>query len=99
MLAPRTPANDTTRTGSAVTVLKPLIPRDGTAMVTINCDLKSVYMQFYRSVFERCAPLAIPEVEAVVGAKITQGNSTRTFPEGLLTALTDAYRQAVASDV
>ena len=54
-------------------------------------------MQFFRSVFERRAPGAIPAVEAALGAKITHGNSTRAFAEELLTALTDAYRQAHAN--
>lgn len=87
-----------TRTGtSGITCLKPILHSDAVTLVTINCDLKSSYMQFFRSVFERRAPEAIPAVEAVLGAKITQGNSTRVFPEGLLTALTDAYRKAHAS--
>jgi hypothetical protein len=51
-------------------------------------------MQLFRSVFERRAPEAIPAVEAALGTKITQGNSTRAFTEELLTAMTDAYRQA-----
>ena len=63
-------------------------------MVTITCDVKSSYMQFFRSVFERRAPEAMPAVEAALGAKITQGNSTRVFTEELLTALTNAYREA-----
>ena len=54
-------------------------------------------MQFFRSVFERRAPEAIPTVEAALGTKITQGNPTRAFTQELLTTLTDAYRQAHAS--
>jgi hypothetical protein len=63
-------------------------------LVTITCDVKSSYIQFFRSVFERRAPEAMPAVEAALGAKITQGNSTRVFTEELLTALTNAYREA-----
>jgi hypothetical protein len=69
----------------------------GVALVIISCDAKSSSMQFYRSVFERRAPEAIPAVEAALGAKMTQGNATRAFTEELLTALTDAYRQAHAN--
>lgn len=87
-----------TRSGtSGITTLKPLLHSGGVALVTIACDVKSSYMQFWRSVFERRAPEAIPAVEAALGATITQGNATRAFTEGLLTALTDAYRQAHAN--
>ena len=75
-----------TRSGiSGLTSLKPLLHSGGVALVTITCDLRSSYMQFFRSVFERRAPEAIPAVEAALGAKISQGNSTRAFTEQLLT--------------
>ena len=87
-----------TRSGtSGITSLKPLLHSGGVALVTITCDVKSSYMQFFRSVFERRAPDAIPAVEAALGTKLTQGNSTRAFTEQLLTALTGAYRQAHAN--
>jgi hypothetical protein len=87
-----------TRSGtSGMTSLKPLLHSGGVALVTITCDVKSSYMQFFRSVFERRAPEAIPAVEAALATKITHGNSTRDFTEELLTALTDAYRQAHAN--
>lgn len=89
-----------TRSGiSRISSLKPLLHSEGVALVTITCDVKSAYMQFFRSVFERRAAEAISAVEAALGTKITQGNSTRTFTEELLTALTDAYRQAHANPV
>jgi hypothetical protein len=84
-----------TRSGtSGITSLRPLLHSGGVALVVIACDVKSSYMQFYRSVFHKHAPEAIPAVEAALGAKITQGNATRAFTEELLTALTNAYRQA-----
>ena len=87
-----------TRSGSSgITSLKPLLHSGGVALVTITCDVKSSYMQFFRSVFERRAPDMILAVEAALGAKITQGNATRAFTEELLTALTNAYRQAHAN--
>jgi hypothetical protein len=87
-----------TRSGtSGITSLKPLLHSGGVALVTITCDVKSGYMQFFRSVFERRAPEAIPAVEAALGTRITQGNSTRAFTAELLTALTNAYRQAHAN--
>lgn len=87
-----------TRSGtSGITSLKPVLHSGGVALVIISCDAKSGSMQFWRSVFERRAPEAIPAVEAALGAKMTQGNATRAFTEELLTALTDAYRQAHAN--
>ena len=84
-----------TRKGiSGISSLKPLLHSGGVALVTITCDVKSSYMQFFRSVFERRAPEAMPAVEAALGAKVTQGNSTRVFTEELLTTLTNAYREA-----
>ena len=87
----------TRRGTSGITSLKPLLHSGGVALVTISCDVKSSYMQFFRSVFERRSPEAIPAVEAALGTKITHGNSTRAFTEDLLMALTDAYRHAHAN--
>ncbi len=87
-----------TRSGtSGLTSLKPLLHSGGVALVTITCDVKTSYMQFFRSVFERRAPESIAAVEAALGTKITQGNSTRAFTEDLLAALTSAYREAHAN--
>ena len=45
-----------TRSGtSGIACLKPLLHSGGVALVTITCDVKSSYMQFFRSVFERRA--------------------------------------------
>lgn len=41
---------------------------------------KSVYMQFWRSVFRRRAPLSIPVVKAELGVELRQGNATHSFP-------------------
>jgi hypothetical protein len=51
-------------------------------------------MQFWRSVFERRAPHSISAVQAMLGAELKQGNSTRDFSEPLLGALNQAYREA-----
>jgi hypothetical protein len=64
-------------------------------LVTITCDLKVPYRQFFQSLFER--PNAIPVIEAILGTKLTQGNSTEVFTDELLAALTDAYREAAAN--
>ena len=53
-------------------------------------------MQFWRSVFERCAPQSTALVEAELGSELKQGNSTHEFPEPLIDALTQAYQEAAA---
>jgi hypothetical protein len=82
---------------SGIASPKPLLHSGGIVLVTITCDLKVLYMQFFRSVFERRAPNAIPVIEAILGTKLTQGNSTKVFAGELLVALTDAYREAAAN--
>ena len=80
---------------SGITTLLPRLAADDAGLVSITCDAKTrAYMQFWRSVFERRAPHSIPAVQAVLGTELKQGNSTRDFPEPLLDALNQAYREA-----
>jgi hypothetical protein len=91
-------ARPLTRRGTTgVTILKPVMALDPVALVTINCDTKSVYMQFYRSAFERRAPGTIERVEGILSTRLVQGNATRTFPDSLLEVLADAYREAAVA--
>jgi hypothetical protein len=62
--------------------------------VTIYKDTKSVYLQFWRGVFERRAPNSIPHVEAALRAALKQGNVTHEVSDDLLKVLTTAYREA-----
>lgn len=78
-----------------ITTLLPRLPADEAGLVTIVCDIRSGYMQLWRSVFERRAPLSLPVVEAQLGTELKQGNSTRAFSQSLLDALSNAYREAV----
>jgi hypothetical protein len=55
-------------------------------------------MQFWRGVFERRAPQSIAAVEAVIGADLRQGNSTRNITSALLDALTRAHHEAVSEN-
>ena len=73
----------------------PRLASDNAGLVTVYNDIKSAYMQFWRGVFERRAPHSIPAVEATIGAELKQGNSTRDITQDLLTALTQAYHEAV----
>jgi len=80
--------------GNEVTSLRPRVVGDRAGLVSIACDVRSAYVQFWRSVFERCAPQSIALVEAELGAELKQGNSAHEFPEPLIKALTQAYREA-----
>jgi hypothetical protein len=76
-----------------------LLPRlaiDNAGLVTIYNDINSAYLQFWRSAFERRAPNSIPAVQAALGTELRQGNTTRQISDGLLNALTNAYREAQA---
>jgi hypothetical protein len=82
------------RVRAGITTLLPRLPADNAGLVSIASDIRSAYMQFWRSVFERRAPDSIAGVEAALGAGIRQGNATRSFPEPLLETISEAYREA-----
>ena len=73
-------------------------PRDSTSssgLVIIFQDQLGPGLQLWRSVFQRRAPNSISVVERLIAPnKIGQGNTVRVFTDGLLDALTDAYREA-----
>jgi hypothetical protein len=79
--------------GGIVTLLPRLAIDNG--LVTIYNDIKSAYMQFWRSAFERRAPMALPAVEAALGTALRQCDAAREISDDLLDALTSAYREAV----
>jgi hypothetical protein len=79
------------------TTLLPRLAADGAGLVTIYCDNGSAYLQFWRSVFERRAPRSLPSVEVALGAEVRQAKKTYEFPDALLTALTEAYREAAGA--
>jgi hypothetical protein len=81
--------------GGQMTTLLPRLAADDAGLVTIYCDGGSAYLQFWRSVFERRAPRSITAVEAAMGQELRQGNTIREISDSLLTALTDAYQEAV----
>lgn len=74
--------------------LLPRLADNSAGLVIIYRDIKSAYMMFQRSVFERRAPRSLPAVKAALGTELT---STHTLPEGLLGALTTAYRETAQS--
>jgi hypothetical protein len=85
----------TYRGTSGITTLLPRLAADNAGLVSISCDVTSrAYMQFWRSVFERRAPHSISPVQDALGADLKQGNSTNDFPQSLLDALSQAYREA-----
>jgi hypothetical protein len=78
-----------------------LLPRMRTekvGLVTIWNE-GGAYLQFWRSVFERRAPETLSRVERIAPVQIGQGNTTREVSDGLLEALTDAYREAAAGKI
>jgi len=79
-----------------------LLPRlsDGAGLVTIYKDTRSAYLQFWRSVFERRAPLALAAVETAAGEQgVKQGNVVREVSDDLLAALTAAYEEAATGQL
>jgi hypothetical protein len=80
----------TYRGRSGIISLLPRLASDNAGLVTIYNDMKSAYVQFWRGVFERCAPLSIRAVEAAAGTELKQGNWT-PISHALLDALTRPY--------
>jgi hypothetical protein len=75
-----------------------LIPSEGVGLITIWCDRSGGYVQFWRSVFDRLAPISLAAVEAAIApAAVTGGGNTRIVTDELLTALTNAYREAAGA--
>ena len=83
--------------GTAVTSLRPHVAGDKAGLVSIACDIRDAYVQFWRSVFERCAPDSIRPVEAELRANLRQGTSAHEIPESLIDVLTRAYREAAGT--
>jgi len=81
----------TSRGNSGIVSLLPRLADGTRGLVAIYRDIKSAYVMFSRTVFERRAPQSLPAVEAALGSRLT---STRTLPDELLGALTAAYREA-----
>lgn len=79
-----------------------LVPRlepDNAGLVTVWNE-NGGYLQFWRSVFERRAPKTLERVEAIVSPiAVGQGNATRDITPELLTAVTEAYREAALGKI
>ena len=85
--------------GKNVVTLLPRLRADNAGLVTIGKDDHGASLWFFRSVFERRAPSSIAHLEAVLGDEIRQGNTTRRITPQLLSALTNAYREAAEGHV
>src|SRR5262249_7209378 len=57
----------TYRGNSGITTLLPRLAADDAGLVSVASDIRSGYMQFWRSVFERRAPNSIAAVEVALG--------------------------------
>lgn len=79
--------------------LLPRLRADNVGLVTVWNE-RGGYISFYRSVFERRAPASVAKVEALIApARLGKGTTTRTITEELLTALTNAYREAATGQL
>lgn len=79
--------------------LLPRLPTDDVGLVTL-WSYGGISLQFWRSVFERRAPASLPIIERIIApARVGQGTSTKDITEGLLDALTEAYREAAGGIV
>ncbi|MDH5238746.1 MAG: hypothetical protein OEW85_14135, partial [Acidimicrobiia bacterium] len=78
--------------------LLPRLPIEDVGLVTIWYYADGGYIQFWRTVFERRAPYSLARVEREAHpAQVGKGTGTKKITEGLLEALTEAYREAHAS--
>ncbi len=80
--------------GSYGTVLRVYMPGD-MSLATVNCAATSS-MQLFKSVFDRRAPVAKTRIEQIIGMPIGQGTAIRVLSDGLLEALTAAYKEAAS---
>jgi hypothetical protein len=79
--------------------LLPYIPSENAGLVTIWND-KGAALSFWRSVFERRAPMSLARIESLPDApKIGQGTYTREIPDWWLDELTEAYREAAKAPI
>ncbi len=79
---------------SGAMTLLPRLKRDDAGFVSIYNNHGKAYIQFWRSVFERRAPLALAAIEGSI-TPIKQGNTAYEVSDDLLAMLTEAYREAV----
>jgi hypothetical protein len=81
-----------------VLTLLPRLVADKAGLVSIYNNKGNAYIQFWRSVFERRAPIALARIEASI-MPINRGNTTREISDELLEALTEAYKEAVGKPI
>ena len=78
------------------TNLLPYLLSDDAGLITVWNE-NTFSISLWRSVFERRAPQAISQIEAIIApAKIGQGTTVKAASEDLLEALADAYRSAAS---
>jgi hypothetical protein len=87
---------------SSMVTLLPRLQPENVGLVTIYNERRpnGAYLQFWRSVIIRRAPTSLPRIEHLAApAKVGQGTTTRQISDDLLTALTEAYREAASGYV
>lgn len=82
--------------------LLPRLHSDNVGLITVYNERSATgaYLQFWRSVITRRAPLSLSRLELLAApAKIGQGTTTRQISDELLSALHDAYREAASGAI
>jgi hypothetical protein len=78
------------------TTLLPYVPSDEAGLITVWND-GNFYISLWRSVLERHAPESIARIEQLIApTPLGRGNTVKNVSDDLLTALTEAYREAAA---
>lgn len=79
------------RLGAGYADLHAKLRSESAGLVTIWNE-NGAYLQFWRSVFERCAPRTLKRLDECT--EVRQGNSTRQFNADILEIVRDAYVEA-----
>jgi hypothetical protein len=88
----------TWHSASGLLTLLPRLKDENVGLVTVYNDVRTpngAYLQFNRTVIERRAPLSLDSIERLAApARVGRGTVTRSVSDDLLSALSDAYREA-----
>jgi len=75
-------------------VLKPYLPGEQVGLITIWNENGAAALSLWRTVFERCAPNEIGQLEVLIDGELGSGRSVSQVSDELLAALVDAYEEA-----
>lgn len=84
----------TYRGKNSITTLLPRLRIDDAGLATVYQEPSGAYLQLWPTVFDRRAPQTKPVVEQELGGPIRHGKRIHMVSDGLLQALSAAYREA-----